>query len=267
MHADCEFCVKRDICTRDVPKPCKYKYTEEERIADQMSTKGVLPGTYLPKTYKKETWQKEEMQMKATSTQEIKNVKDISFTVENYPMEEESKLTIIATTDDDIYSFVFEGPDILQSCKKSGLFTGWEKDQTIRELENQNKKILDTNRKLQEKIFHLEELKNPTIENFEEPSTRSDILKAAERCVCGQREQDYGTPESNFQLIADLWNEYLFPSLKENKAVISAKDVAMLMALMKIARIRNGGGSGDSFVDLAGYAACGGEIWAGEKKE
>ena len=90
--------------------------------------------------------------------------------------------------------------------------------------------------------------------------TRSDILDTAKKCVCGQREQDYGTPESNFQLIADLWNDYLFPSLHENKNVISPKDVAMMMALLKIARIRNGGGTGDSFVDLAGYAACGGEI-------
>ena len=90
--------------------------------------------------------------------------------------------------------------------------------------------------------------------------TREQILDEARKCVCGQREQDYGTPESNFGLIADLWNTYLFPSLNENRYVISAMDVAMMMALMKIARIRNGGGTGDSFVDLAGYAACGGEI-------
>lgn len=83
--------------------------------------------------------------------------------------------------------------------------------------------------------------------------TRAEILDAAKKCVCGQREQDYGTPESNFQLIANLWRMYLGVD-------ISATDVAMMMALMKIARIKNGGGTGDSFVDLAGYAACGGEI-------
>lgn len=83
--------------------------------------------------------------------------------------------------------------------------------------------------------------------------SRADILDAAKKCVCGQREQDYGTPESNFQLIANLWRMYLGVD-------ISATDVAMMMALMKIARIKNGGGTGDSFVDLAGYAACGGEI-------
>ena len=123
-------------------------------------------------------------------------------------------------------------------------------------------------------IRQLEELKTPTIENFadEIPSTRADILDQAKKCVCGQREQDYGTPESNFQLIADLWNGYL--GLCENGdgipifsiKSITPTDVSMMMALLKIARIKNGGGSGDSFVDLAGYAACGGEIWAGEKK-
>lgn len=83
--------------------------------------------------------------------------------------------------------------------------------------------------------------------------TRSDILDKAKKCVCGQREQDYGSPENNFQLIADLWTDYL-------GRLISPTDVAMMMALLKIARIKNGGGTGDSFVDLAGYAACGGEL-------
>jgi hypothetical protein len=83
--------------------------------------------------------------------------------------------------------------------------------------------------------------------------TRSEILDTAKKCVCGQREQDYGKPERNFQLIANLWSDYL-------RFDISPTDVAMMMALLKIARIKSGGGTGDSFVDLAGYAACGGEI-------
>ena len=82
---------------------------------------------------------------------------------------------------------------------------------------------------------------------------RKEILAKAEQCVNGQREQDYGTPEQNFKIIADLWSAY--------KGVpFSTVDVAMMMALLKIARIKNGGGTGDSFIDLAGYAACGGEL-------
>lgn len=90
--------------------------------------------------------------------------------------------------------------------------------------------------------------------------TRSEILKKAEECVCGHREQDYGSPERNFETIAGLWTIY-------TGHAISALDVAMMMCLLKIARVKNGGGSGDSYVDLAGYAACGGEINGGEINE
>ena len=83
--------------------------------------------------------------------------------------------------------------------------------------------------------------------------TRPEILDAAKACVCGQREQDYGNPENNFGLIGQLWTVY-------TGTPISAKDVAMMMALLKIARIKTGTGTEDSFVDLAGYAACAGEI-------
>lgn len=85
------------------------------------------------------------------------------------------------------------------------------------------------------------------------PMTRPEILEKAAQCVCGHREQEYGSPENNFQVIADLWRSY--------KGVdFTATDVAMMMALLKIARIRGGNATEDSFVDLAGYAACGGEI-------
>lgn len=92
--------------------------------------------------------------------------------------------------------------------------------------------------------------------------TRKEILEKAEECVCGKRQQDYGSPENNFQVIANLWIDYLQGA---GQAVeISAKDVAMMMALLKIARIAGNHATEDSFVDLAGYAACGGEIAAGK---
>ena len=90
--------------------------------------------------------------------------------------------------------------------------------------------------------------------------TRKEILVQADKCVNGTREQDYGSPEDNFRTIADLWSSY--------KGVnFTSVDVAMMMALLKIARVKNGGGSGDSFVDLAGYAACGGELATRGKKQ
>lgn len=91
--------------------------------------------------------------------------------------------------------------------------------------------------------------------------TRADILHAAEKCVCGQREQDYGTPEDNFETIAELWKIYLRRACVDEAGgvYIDANDVAMMMALLKIARIAAGGGKADSWIDLAGYAACGAE--------
>jgi hypothetical protein len=83
--------------------------------------------------------------------------------------------------------------------------------------------------------------------------SRAEILDKAKECVCGQREQDYGSPENNFGLIGALWSTYL-------GMLVTAADVAMMMALFKIARIKTGTGTADSFVDLAGYAACGGEV-------
>lgn len=89
---------------------------------------------------------------------------------------------------------------------------------------------------------------------------RQEILDKAIDCVSGQRVTDYGKPEDNFMRIARLWNAYL------DTPLIDAKDVAIMMALLKIARIKGGNGAEDSFVDLAGYAACAGEIDGMEKK-
>ena len=91
-----------------------------------------------------------------------------------------------------------------------------------------------------------------------EVSKRAEILKDAEAAICGQREQDYGSPEDNFGVISRLWTDYL-------DTEVDTIDVAMMMCLLKIARIKNGGGTEDSFVDLCGYGACGGEIFSHRK--
>lgn len=85
---------------------------------------------------------------------------------------------------------------------------------------------------------------------------RDKTLIRAMECVCGDREVDYGSPEDNFGIIAQLWSVY-------KGQTFTAEDVAMMMALLKIARIRNGSGKEDSYVDLAGYAACAAEIATG----
>ncbi len=88
---------------------------------------------------------------------------------------------------------------------------------------------------------------------------RPEILDKAKECVCGQRQQDYGTPEDNFRRIAGLWNVYLSDALNLD-VEIGPVDVANMMVLLKVARISSGHATDDSFVDIAGYAACGGEI-------
>lgn len=86
--------------------------------------------------------------------------------------------------------------------------------------------------------------------------TRSEILTKAGACVNGDRQQDYGTPEHSFRIIANLWNIYLI----NRPDGIDPQDVAAMLALLKIARISTGHAKDDNWIDLAGYAACGGEL-------
>lgn len=89
---------------------------------------------------------------------------------------------------------------------------------------------------------------------------RKEILDKATEMVCGHREQDYGSPEDNFTRIALLWSAWL-------DVEVTPVDVAMMMAMMKAARIKGGTMTEDSFVDGAGYFACGGEIAAKIKED
>ena len=82
---------------------------------------------------------------------------------------------------------------------------------------------------------------------------RKETLEKAYECVAGKREQDYGRPEDGLGKIADLWTAYY-------GAPFSPVDVAMMMGLLKIARIKGVHATEDSFVDLAGYAAIGCEV-------
>ena len=85
--------------------------------------------------------------------------------------------------------------------------------------------------------------------------TRKETLESAEKIVCTDREQQYGSPEDNFAEIAKMWKHYL-------DMPIDAHDMAIMMALLKIARIKSGQVKDDNYIDLAGYAACAAEIAA-----
>lgn len=89
-----------------------------------------------------------------------------------------------------------------------------------------------------------------------EPVTRADVLRLAGDSV-DRRDDTYGKPEDNFARIAALWQAFLD---NRDSTALTPRDVALMMVLMKTARLQEDQGHGDSWVDIAGYAACGGGI-------
>lgn len=63
---------------------------------------------------------------------------------------------------------------------------------------------------------------------------------------------DYGEIEDNFKTIASFWNTYL---KLDNE--IKSYDVAVMMMLLKIAKISSEHQKLDNWINLARYAACG----------
>lgn len=87
--------------------------------------------------------------------------------------------------------------------------------------------------------------------------TRAQILNAAAQAVTQDRQATHGDAERNFGLIAAFWSAHL-------EIPITAADVAVMLTLLKCARARSNPQHADNWVDMAGYAACGGEIATGD---
>ena len=66
---------------------------------------------------------------------------------------------------------------------------------------------------------------------------RTDVLVAANEAV-QQRHNHYGKPEDNFDRIALLWNAYL-QARREPSDELNSADVALMCALLKVARLAN----------------------------
>lgn len=103
-------------------------------------------------------------------------------------------------------------------------------------------------------------------------SIREQLIDEAKTIITSNRNKDYGEPEDNFERIADLWNAYLkhialLRSTQSDKDVqtimehglLLEHDTAVLMILMKVARIIESPQKADHWVDIIGYAACGGQ--------
>ena len=84
--------------------------------------------------------------------------------------------------------------------------------------------------------------------------TRASILDEAKQIVSQDRNLDYGSPEKNCADIAILWSTYLGVEIKPH-------DVGAMMILLKISRIKTSPSKEDHWIDVAGYAAVGGEAY------
>lgn len=87
---------------------------------------------------------------------------------------------------------------------------------------------------------------------------RGQVLQLASAAVA-ERDTKYGSPAENFNRIACRWRSHLlnrFGIVVELDAI----SVAMMLADMKLARLEADPTHSDSWVDLGGYAACGGEV-------
>ena len=97
---------------------------------------------------------------------------------------------------------------------------------------------------------------------------RQETLLIAESCVNGGREQDYGTPEDNFQVIGEFWDVYVNKACMEpdGRVHFSPHDVAIMLSLMKHGRISSGKIKDDNYIDACGYLACAAEIATSNKE-
>ena len=91
-------------------------------------------------------------------------------------------------------------------------------------------------------------------------NTREKVLQEALKCVNGEREQQYGSPEDNFQKIAMFWSDYL-KMITGQDIILSSGDVSKMMILFKVARATGPNDKLDNYVDIIGYGACGAEIF------
>lgn len=97
-----------------------------------------------------------------------------------------------------------------------------------------------------------------------EQSTRRKCLEKAIEVVCKDRNDSYGNPENNFGVMADFTTDYLHArNLLPKEKSLTDEDAAVISILFKVARRASGRYKEDTYIDIAGYAACAMEV--GEK--
>lgn len=89
---------------------------------------------------------------------------------------------------------------------------------------------------------------------------RADILSCASACVLRDRAAIHGRAENGFDAIAQVWAAL---DQARGDRPRSGADVALYLAGLKLIRAATNPAHADNWIDLAGYAACGGEIATG----
>lgn len=89
------------------------------------------------------------------------------------------------------------------------------------------------------------------------PAQPDTALDTAKKIIYGDREKTYGRPDKNLQATANLWFHYLYAKCGGDFSDfdIDAKDVCVMMALLKTARFANDPNHKDNVVDAIGYWA------------
>lgn len=96
---------------------------------------------------------------------------------------------------------------------------------------------------------------------------RRGMLMSAADLVDGDRNAQYGDPRQDFQRTAKYWNAHIEGVIDrklaasdgriETSSVLEPQDVAIMMSLLKVSRLAWDPTKEDTWIDVAGYAACG----------
>lgn len=97
------------------------------------------------------------------------------------------------------------------------------------------------------------------------PRTAPQFLRLSAKIV-ERRAKTHGDPLANHANIAMLWNAYLGIRAAGRNALLSPEDVAVLLALLKLARMHTGEFNGDDYLDFAGYVGVMAEIRAATRR-
>src|SRR5690606_7251043 len=94
--------------------------------------------------------------------------------------------------------------------------------------------------------------------------TKEKLIEQAYTVVTGERQQAYGSPKDNLTVTAAIWSAQLSRILTRP---ITPGEVAQLMVGLKLARLVQSPDHVDSWRDVIGWGAVGGEVSIPEGKE